>query len=283
MLLSGRSYSADNYRFGFNGKENDNEVKGTGIQQDYGMRIYDTRLNRFLSVDPITSDYPMLSPYQFASLNPIKYIDIDGLEGADIKYESGYSFQMVGRPGNLKEYNTAYAKYTGDDAILSGMAFEVAGAAIGNVLGSLWTKFTNFVKPSTIETTTIVKNESKTVQEVVTSKQTLTKAQQLAKNKIDGAVKEKLVKKQLEGELKSGEELLDNATYKLPNGKTSKPDFTIVNKSDKTIKKILDAKAGKSPLTPNQKELEELGGTLTGKRAGQYKGSSTPPIKIETR
>src|SRR4249919_2797107 len=36
------------YRYGFNGKENDNEVKGQGDQQDYGMRIYDSRLGRFL-------------------------------------------------------------------------------------------------------------------------------------------------------------------------------------------------------------------------------------------
>lgn len=42
------------YRYGFNGKENDNDVKGIeGSQQDYGMRIYDPRLGRFLSVDPV--------------------------------------------------------------------------------------------------------------------------------------------------------------------------------------------------------------------------------------
>ncbi|HBG70623.1 MAG: hypothetical protein A2W93_09630 [Bacteroidetes bacterium GWF2_43_63] len=68
------------HRFGFNGKENDNEVKGTGNQQDYGMRIYDPRLGRFLSVDPITSNYPELTPYQFASNRPIDGIDLDGLE-----------------------------------------------------------------------------------------------------------------------------------------------------------------------------------------------------------
>jgi RHS repeat-associated protein len=66
--------------YGFNGKENDNEVKGEGNQQDYGMRIYDNRLGRFLSVDPITKTYPMLTPYQFASNTPIYAIDFDGLE-----------------------------------------------------------------------------------------------------------------------------------------------------------------------------------------------------------
>lgn len=79
--MPGRKFSAGNvYRYGFNGKENDNEVKGEGNQQDYGMRIYDPRLGRFLSVDPFTSKYPELTPYQFASNRPIDGIDLDGLE-----------------------------------------------------------------------------------------------------------------------------------------------------------------------------------------------------------
>jgi len=68
-------------RFAFNGKENDNEVKGTGNQQDYGFRIYDLRLGKFLSLDPLFAKFPFLSPYQFGSLNPIVNIDLDGLEG----------------------------------------------------------------------------------------------------------------------------------------------------------------------------------------------------------
>jgi RHS repeat-associated protein len=79
--MPGRKFtSATQYRYGFNGKEEDDEVKGDGNQQDYGMRIYDPRLGRFLSVDPIAIDYPWLTPYQFASNRPIASIDIDGLE-----------------------------------------------------------------------------------------------------------------------------------------------------------------------------------------------------------
>ncbi|MBI5372838.1 MAG: hypothetical protein HZA79_12520 [Sphingobacteriales bacterium] len=80
MEMPGRKYSSDKYRYGFNGKENDNEVKGEGNQQDYGMRIYDPRLGRFLSVDPIEHQYPELTPYQFASNRPIDGVDLDGLE-----------------------------------------------------------------------------------------------------------------------------------------------------------------------------------------------------------
>ena len=83
MLMPGRKYPAGGglYRYGFNGKENDNEVKGEGNQQDYGERIYDPRLGRFLSTDPLFKDYAELTPYQFSSNNPVFNIDLDGLEG----------------------------------------------------------------------------------------------------------------------------------------------------------------------------------------------------------
>jgi RHS repeat-associated protein len=68
------------YRYGFNGKENDDEAYGDDNQQDYGMRVYDPRVGRFLSVDPIAAEYPELTSYQFASNTPIQAVDLDGLE-----------------------------------------------------------------------------------------------------------------------------------------------------------------------------------------------------------
>jgi RHS repeat-associated protein len=54
--MPGRTFSAaDKYRYGYNGKENDNDVKGEGNQQDYGMRIYDPRIGKFLSADVIAA------------------------------------------------------------------------------------------------------------------------------------------------------------------------------------------------------------------------------------
>jgi RHS repeat-associated protein len=73
--------SEGDYRYGFNGKEKDNEVQGDGNTYDYGFRIYNPRLGRFLSVDPLTASYPWYTPYQFAGNDPIRNIDIDGLEG----------------------------------------------------------------------------------------------------------------------------------------------------------------------------------------------------------
>jgi len=44
--------------------------------------MYDPKLGRFFNEDPITKQYPELTPYQFASNSPIQNVDVDGLEGA---------------------------------------------------------------------------------------------------------------------------------------------------------------------------------------------------------
>jgi len=87
--MPGRIFVQGNnkYRYGFNGKENDNEVKGTGNQQDYGKRIYDPRLGKFLSVDPLASKFPHMSPYAAMDDDPINKTDPDGQE--PIKPQAG--------------------------------------------------------------------------------------------------------------------------------------------------------------------------------------------------
>jgi RHS repeat-associated protein len=67
------------YAFGFNGKMNDKDWGGQLIQ-DYGFRLYNPSIGKFLSFDPLAPDYPELTPYQFASNTPINSIDLDGLE-----------------------------------------------------------------------------------------------------------------------------------------------------------------------------------------------------------
>ncbi len=80
MLQPNRNFDSQEYRYGFNGKEKDDEVKGQGVQYDYGFRIYDARLGKFLSEDPLTSSYPHYTPYQFAGNKPVIADDLDGLE-----------------------------------------------------------------------------------------------------------------------------------------------------------------------------------------------------------
>ena len=91
MAMPGRTYSPTSYRYGFNGKENDKDISEGW--QDYGMRIYDSRIGKFLSVDPLTPKYPELTPYQFASNSPMENSDLDGLESLS-EIKSGLARQQ---------------------------------------------------------------------------------------------------------------------------------------------------------------------------------------------
>ncbi|MDQ3535978.1 MAG: hypothetical protein M3421_10175 [Bacteroidota bacterium] len=56
---------------------------GGGSTYDYGFRIYNPSIAKFLSVDPLANKYPHLSPYAFVAGNPVNFIDEDGLEPID--------------------------------------------------------------------------------------------------------------------------------------------------------------------------------------------------------
>jgi RHS repeat-associated protein len=62
--------------------EKDDELKGNGNSYDFGARIYDPRLGRYLSIDPDFFKYPWNSPYDHAINSPIRLIDKNG-EGPD--------------------------------------------------------------------------------------------------------------------------------------------------------------------------------------------------------
>jgi RHS repeat-associated protein len=76
MPLPGRTFQIKEYDYSFNGKRDDYE---TGYQ-NYGQRMYDPNIGRFISVDPITKQYAGLTPYQFAGNTPIQATDLDGKE-----------------------------------------------------------------------------------------------------------------------------------------------------------------------------------------------------------
>ncbi len=77
-VMQTRNWSASSYRYGFNGKEKDDEINVDGGSYDFGARIYDGRLGKWLSVDPLQAKYPNLSPYNFCSNNSILFLDLDG-------------------------------------------------------------------------------------------------------------------------------------------------------------------------------------------------------------
>ena len=80
MTLPGRQANPGNYRYGFNGMEKDGEEwSGNAANQlDFGARIYDSRIGKWLSIDKKWKIYPSFSSYIFALGNPIMFIDPDG-------------------------------------------------------------------------------------------------------------------------------------------------------------------------------------------------------------
>jgi RHS repeat-associated protein len=74
---------ASAYRFGYNGKEKDNNGELGLTTYDYGFRIYNPGLGRFLSVDPLAKKFAWNSTYAFAENDVIRNIDLEGAEKVD--------------------------------------------------------------------------------------------------------------------------------------------------------------------------------------------------------
>jgi len=92
--------NCNSYRYGFQGQENDNEIKGNGNSVNYKFRMYDPRISRFFATDPLTKDYPWYSPYQFSGNRVIDAVELEGLEPKFVN-ESGYNVSASDHTFNL--------------------------------------------------------------------------------------------------------------------------------------------------------------------------------------
>jgi RHS repeat-associated protein len=112
MLMGERTFLSEKYRLGFNGQEKDEEVSGAGNNLDFGARIYDGRLGRWMSVDPLVQKYPGFTPYNFAINNPICWIDKDGRDIIPTNWflESGYNVVLNNMIDNNLTFYTKYLK-----------------------------------------------------------------------------------------------------------------------------------------------------------------------------
>nr|WP_315252457.1 polymorphic toxin type 43 domain-containing protein [uncultured Flavobacterium sp.] len=93
MLVPNRHGTSipDGHRYGFQGQEMDNEIKGEGNSLNYTFRMHDPRIGRFFAPDPLEKKYPNYTPYSFSGNKVINSVEIEGLED---------SFYMLGK----KEY-----------------------------------------------------------------------------------------------------------------------------------------------------------------------------------
>jgi RHS repeat-associated protein len=84
MLLQHRHGNDANYRYGFQGQEMDDEIKGEGNSINYEYRMHDPRIGRFFAIDPLAPKYPYYSPYQFSGNRPIDCVELEGLEPSKV-------------------------------------------------------------------------------------------------------------------------------------------------------------------------------------------------------
>jgi RHS repeat-associated protein len=139
--MPGRNFNLGAYKYQFNGKECDPEVFGQGNEEDFGARMYDPRLGRWLSCDPSFNKYPGYSPYTFSFDSPIKFNDPDGKDPFEAGKEINVNlntFRVVSQKdvakwkndlSNLRDpklFNKAFLTQEARDQLMGG-PFEAVG------------------------------------------------------------------------------------------------------------------------------------------------------------
>jgi len=81
MLVPNRHEDSKEYRYGFQGQEKDDEIRGgEGNSINYTFRMHDSRIGRFFAVDPLFRKYPYYSSYAFSGNRVIDATELEGLE-----------------------------------------------------------------------------------------------------------------------------------------------------------------------------------------------------------
>jgi len=80
QAIASRSTNSSSYKYGFQGQEMDDEVKGKGNSLAYKYRMHDPRIGRFFAIDPLSAKYPHYTPYSFSGNKVIYAIELEGLE-----------------------------------------------------------------------------------------------------------------------------------------------------------------------------------------------------------
>ena|SRR5690554_248789 len=95
------------YRYGFQGQEMDDEVKGKGNSVNYKFRMHDPRVGRFFAVDPLAYKFPYYSSYQFSSNSVIMAIELEGLESS-IRVNFPEGSIIIERDENNRQQSVTY-------------------------------------------------------------------------------------------------------------------------------------------------------------------------------
>ena len=106
----------------FTGHEKESDLAEGIYTTQY--RLYDARVGRWLSVDPLFEKYVGMSPYNYCMLNPVMMVDPDGRKtyiGVETK-GTGHTFIVVSNESCYSVYT--YGRYGKADAITLGTTGE---------------------------------------------------------------------------------------------------------------------------------------------------------------
>jgi RHS repeat-associated protein len=140
LVMSGISSKAagkveNKYKYG--GKElQDKEFSdGSGLALlDFGARMYDNQLGRFMQIDPLGEKYLTLSPYNYTGNNPIRNVEIQGKYFVSAHFLwtktalEGYGI-TIGQSDILAHYASVYADHPNT------FALGVSNMTYGTTLG----------------------------------------------------------------------------------------------------------------------------------------------------
>lgn len=128
MLVPTRHGSSDSYRYGFQGQEKDDEIKGEGNSLNYTYRMHDPRIGRFFAIDPLTKKYPWYTPYSFSGNKVIQFVELEGLAESNTAAGSVIMGLLFPTAPKLKR-----EPWRSPGASAANMGAPIAGVALGAV------------------------------------------------------------------------------------------------------------------------------------------------------
>ena len=134
MTIAGLDYSYNNHtnRYLYNGKELIEDLN-LGLY-DYGARMYDPAIGRWISVDPLAEERSWVSPYNFVQNNPLNRIDPDGALDNPIVNSQGefLGYDELGAGGEAIVYDGAFKEGMSQDEIFNNGGQFATDFFIGN-------------------------------------------------------------------------------------------------------------------------------------------------------
>jgi RHS repeat-associated protein len=158
MIMPGRNGTqgtGDDYRYGFQGQEDDSEIKGEGNSTNYKYRMHDPRIGRFFAIDPLADKYPHNSPYAFSENKVIAWGELEGLEA--YYAANGTFIGQVGDDKTVRVINNAnlekgsqYVKWAIHQISINGKWIETNKAAAIESSYSLGVDDAEFIKAASV-------------------------------------------------------------------------------------------------------------------------------------